>query len=253
MNDPSLTDGRAQVTPLHPGAGETLTEAAYRSLRNDLVRGRHAPGERLRIERLRRLYDVGPTPLREALQRLSAEGLVRADGNRGFTASPLDLADFDDLNSARSAVEREALRLAIARGDELWEAQVVSAAYLIGKADRAIASERTVQPEGVAQPDGTADGLLDHWEAANAAFHRATVAACGSNWLLRIREGLHTQCERYRRASIYRRRGKRDLAAEHQEIAAAVLERDADLACTLVTAHFAATAGDLALELGKAQ
>lgn len=145
----------------------------------------------------------------------------------------LDIEEFSDLNIARTAVEREALRLSLTRGDEEWEAGVVSAAYRMQKADTALAG---------GDPD------LDRWEAANAAFHLAMVAACGSNWLLRIRKNLHDQCERYRRASVYLRRGSRDLGAEHNRIMEAVLARDTAAAADLTEAHYAATAEHLAAD-----
>ncbi|MEO1017743.1 MAG: GntR family transcriptional regulator [Pseudomonadota bacterium] len=63
----------------------TLTETVYSRLRQDIITGVRAPGERLRIEHLRKIYDVGPTPLREALQRLAADGLVLLAGSRGAT------------------------------------------------------------------------------------------------------------------------------------------------------------------------
>jgi DNA-binding GntR family transcriptional regulator len=221
------------ATPLIQVAGDTLTEAAYQALRRDIIHGARVPGERLRIVRLTEIYGIGPTPLREALQRLSADGLVIANGNRGFTVISLDVAEFNDLNIARTALEREALRLSLTNGDEEWEAGVVSAGYRMQKADATLSGS---------SPD------LDRWEAANEAFHLAAVAACGSNWLLRLRKNLHDQCERYRRASIYLRRGSRNLAAEHDAILRAVLSRDIQTACDLTEAHFGATAADLAAD-----
>ena len=212
-------------------SGETLAQAAYRALRADIIRGVRPPGERLRIEKLKSLYAVGPTPLREALQMLVADQLVVTEGNRGFTVAPLDFQEFDDLNLARTAIELAALRLSIAKGDEDWEAGVVAAAYLMKKQDE------------VLQHSGT--GVPDAWEAANASFHTAMVAACGSQWLLKVRASLHDQCARYRRVSVYQKRGERDLNLEHQRIAEAVLARDADLACSLIERHFALTASSL--------
>lgn len=225
-----MTKQAQTATSLKHVGGDTLTEAAYQALRRDIIHGTRAPGERLRITRLAELYDVGPTPLREALQRLSADGLVIANGNRGFTVISLDLSEFNDLNIARTALEREALRLSITNGDEEWEAAVVSAAYRMEKADATLSS---------GNPD------LDRWEAANEAFHFATVSACGSNWLLRLRKNLHDQCERYRRASVYLRRGSRDLRSEHDAILRAVLARDIAAACDLTEAHYSATAKNL--------
>jgi DNA-binding GntR family transcriptional regulator len=224
-------EASVEPTGVHLDEGETLAQAAFRALRIDIIRGVRSPNERLRIEKLKTIYQVGPTPLREALQMLVSDGLVLAEGNRGFTVAPLDVMEFEDINIARTAVETAALRLSIAHGDNDWEAGVVAASYLMKKEDAALLAAR--------------DGVSDKWEQANSAFHTAMVAACGSRWLLRVRRGLHDQCERYRRASIYQKLGERDLSAEHQAIFEAVLARDADLACELTTRHFALTASSL--------
>ncbi|SEM69801.1 transcriptional regulator, GntR family [Palleronia pelagia] len=208
-------------------SGATLADTAWQRLRRDIVSGTRPPGERLRIERLREFYGIGPTPLREALQRLSAEGLVIAEGNRGFAVAPLDPAEFSDLTRARIAVERECLRLSIAHGDRAWEARVVSATYLMASADA-----------------DTVPGA-DDWEQANADFHLAMVAACGSDWLLRVRAGLQTLAERYRRASVDRSRGRRDLGAEHKAISEAVLARDVEKALVLTERHYGKTEEEL--------
>ena len=221
-----------------PGGAETLTESAYRSLRVDIIRGIRPPGERLRIEKLKNIYDIGPTPIREALQKLSAERLVLTEGNRGFTVAPLDVEEFRDLNIARTEVELAALTRSIALGDDQWEAKVVAASYIMKKEDTALVATGNVS---------------DNWESANAAFHAALVSACGSRWLLHTRNGLQDQCERYRRASIHREHGERALNTEHGEIADAVLARDRDRAATLTRRHFERTAQTLAVSRGGTQ
>src|SRR6056297_1984723 len=143
--------------PVAISEGETLVEAAFRRLRHDIIAGIRPPGERLRLEKLKAIYRIGPTPLREALQKLSADRLVMTEGNRGFTVAPLDFAEFEDINTARTAIEKEALRLSLARGGDAWEGGVVAAAYLMNKEDSAL------------RPD--LDRVPDSWERANAAFH----------------------------------------------------------------------------------
>lgn len=210
---------------------DTLAQAAYRQIRHDIIAGLRRPGERLRIGRLSAIYTIGPTPIREALQKLCQDGLVTAEGNRGFTVAALDPREFVDLNIARTAIEHQALRLSIARGDAAWEAGVVAAAYILAKEDAALSK--------------AVDAVPDSWERANARFHSALVAACGSVWLLRVRSGLHDLCERYRRTAVYHRLGSRDVAAEHAAIADAALARDADRVCALTERHFALTAETL--------
>lgn len=216
-------------------SGMTLADAAYERLRRDIIIGARAPGERLRIEKLKTIYAIGPTPLREAMQKLAQDGLVVFEGNRGFAVAPLDPVEFEDLNTARTVLEKEALRLSILHGRQDWEARVVAAAYIMAKEDDAL----TEAP----------DELPDSWEHANKELHAALVSACGSNWLLKIRTGLHDLCERYRRASVYMKMGARDLRSEHQAIVEAALARDADRACSLLEEHFALTASTLTAEM----
>lgn len=219
------------VTNILPGSGETLAQAAYRALREDIIRGVRYPNERLRIEKLKSLYNVGPTPLREALQMLAADRLVVAEGNRGFSVAPLDFDEFEDLNTARTAVEVSALRLSLVNGDATWEAGVVASIYLMQKQDAQLTEAR--------------EGVPDAWEEANAGFHDALVAACGSRWLLKARADLNSQCTRFRRAAVYQRIGKRNFEAEHKAIADAALARNVERTCELTEKHFALTAASL--------
>lgn len=219
-----VSDGRDGV--------ETLAGLAHRRLREDIIRGVRKPGERLRIDRLKSIYGIGPTPLREALQKLSADGLVITEGNRGFTVAPLEATEFEDLNMARTAIETAAIRLSIVNGDDRWESRVVAAHYLLSKEDQSLRATDD-------------DRVPDSWEEANAAFHTAIVSACGSDSLLRVRASLADLVERYRRASVYQKRGQRRLDVEHAEIRDAVLDRDAQRACQLTTRHFELTARSL--------
>lgn len=228
--------GDLQLSGSVRDGSETLTQIAYRAIRSDIIRGVRPPGERLRIEKLKQIYEIGPTPIREALQRLNTEQLVLSEGNRGFTVAPLDPDEFHDLNIARTEVELSALRRAIALGDAEWEARVVAASYIMTKEDAALT--------GAENPD-----VPDSWERANAAFHTAMVDACGSRWLMHTRDTLQDLCERYRRASVRRNSSERDLAGEHTAITEAVLARDVERACDLTRRHFELTAKNLDVEL----
>jgi len=221
---------------------ESMAQRAYRIIRADIISGARPPGERLRIEMLTTIYDIGPTPLREALQKLSTEGLVLALEKRGFMVSPLDLDEFSDLNIARIEIEKVALSRSIALGDRQWESRVVAATYLMNKEDAALLA--------------SGNGVSDAWEAANAEFHATMIAACGSKWLLQMRDHLQDMCERYRRSSISQSirktgNGKRDVGKEHAAISNAVLARDARLACQLTESHYMKTLDRLKRDLKK--
>lgn len=213
-----------------PRAAEgSAVEAVYKWLKNDIVSGVRPANELLRIDKMRRIYGVGPTPLRETLQRLTAEGLVIAREGRGFQVAPLTVDEFEDLNVARTEIELAALRLSIEHGAESWEAEVVAATYMLEKADAQLAD--------------SARDAIDRWEAANAKFHTALLSGCPSHWLLHTRSNFTVKCERYRRSvmlSDHRQRNSQ-LAKEHKDLSDAVLARDAETACRLLREHYART------------
>ena len=210
---------------------DTSVLEAYRQLRKDIIRGVRKPDERLRLGVLKSIYGIGHTPLREALQKLSADSLVNTEGTRGFRVASLVAEDFQDLNTARTSIEKEATRLSMAQGDNHWEAQLVAAHYILSKEDKALSKANGDVP--------------DSWELANATFHTAIVSACGSAWLMRVRTSLSDLVERYRRASLLHETGQRKYAVEHSEILDAVLSRDAERACELTERHFGLTAQKL--------
>ena len=115
--------------------GRTLIEAAYATLRSEIIDGTLEPGAKLRTEELRARYDVSGSTIREALTRLLGEALVTSEGQRGFRVAPASLDDFRDLTEVRKLIETEALRQAIAAGGEAWEADIVAAFYRLSKTE----------------------------------------------------------------------------------------------------------------------
>lgn len=206
----------------------TLAEKAYVSLRKDIVEGCFAPDSPLRLADLSERYGMGFSPLREALNRLHAERLVTAESLRGFRVSARSLAEFEDALQARLLIETEALRLSMARGDDAWEASVVAALYALRRQTR------------------REEGDVDELKTRHHAFHRALLAACGSDWLLDFFERLYAATERYRiPALLSAGPTKRDIDAEHGEIADAVLARDTALAEALLRDHYLRTAATI--------
>lgn len=220
------------TVPIKEEGEKTLAERALRQLRDDIFSGRLAPDARLRINQLQQRYGLGLSPLREALLRLSAEGLVLAQGQRGFVVAPVSLADLQDQTLARKTLDAAALTQAIERGDADWEAQVVAANHLLA---------RTPLPLDATDVEA---GTL--WEERHRAFHRALIAGCGSQWLLRLHNQMVDQAERYRTIRILHHKEAaaqvRDVVAEHAAITDAALKRDVRLACALLDRHISATA-----------
>jgi GntR family transcriptional regulator, carbon starvation induced regulator len=231
------------ASPLRDSAGDsgprTVAEAVHDRLRADLMAGRYGPGEALRLEPLMARYGCGISPLREALNRLSAERLVRAVGQRGFQAAPMSLAEMWDVVHLRQKLEGEALAGAIGAGDARWESEILAAFHRLAKA-----------PPQVRSP-GRDRADPDSWERSHRDFHAALIAACPSAWLLHFIGILYGHTERYRRIRFERTMPKklvRDVEAEHRELMEAVLARDKRRAVRLLSEHLEKTGNFIARE-----
>lgn len=211
----------------------TLAESTYHSLRDDILRGRLAPDQPLRLEFLKSRYGTSFSPLREALNRLAAERLVVNGPGRGFAVSPVSARELWDAMDVRILIEAEALRRAIARGDDAWETEVVASFHALDLLSRRL--------EGAVAP---ADADLAELEARHRDFHLALLHACGSPRLLDLFHHLHAETQRYRLLTFQPARGRtrRDLSREHREIMQATLDRREDEAVELLTQHYHRTA-----------
>lgn len=201
---------------------KTLVEDAYLRLREDIIDGKYASGERLRVEHLKDRYGVGAGTLREALSLLVADTLVSAEGQRGFSVTPMSLDDLDDLTHTRILLETEALRLSLRQGGDDWEAELVAAFHRLTKVEERL---KKTSPR------------VREWEDRNKAFHEALIDACGSRWLRHMLGILYRQAERYRHFSLTKGTTKRDVHAEHTELFEAALRRDERRAVDILTQH----------------
>lgn len=212
-----------------PGSA-TLASLAYERLREDIISAQFTPGQKLAIQNLCKRYGVGLSPIREALNRLSRDGLVRQTDRRGFSVTPLSEKHLEELTRTRCWLNEIGLRQSIASGDLAWEERALLAYHRLSRIPR----HRTAKAGPVYNPD---------WEKAHRAFHASLISACGSRWLEGFCEQLFDAADCYRhlsRASSFQRRQPRQ--DEHKLILDAVLARDADKAVQLMKRHFCKTA-----------
>jgi DNA-binding GntR family transcriptional regulator len=173
-------------------------------------------------------YQAGQTPLREALNRLSAEGLVESREQRGFYVTGVSQSELKELTQTRCWVEGLALRKAMDAVTPEWEEALVVAHHRLSRAPRSLDAEQfESNPE---------------WERLHRTFHRTLISQCGSRSLVGFCDQLADQLYRYRQLSIRKAFPSRHVADEHQAILEAVLSGDADKAVDLLTSHYTATA-----------
>lgn len=211
------------TTPPDQNGAKTLSDQAYQRLRSDIIHGVLQPDEKLRVEHLRQEYGVGASPLREALSRLTADGFVTAEGQRGFRVAPMSEEDLADITRLRILLEKQALCQSIELGDDAWESQIVAAFYQLEKVEESTDRDPAER------------------EVRNHDFHEALIAGCTSKWLRRFYSILYDQHKRYRNIALSTEI-PRDLHQEHEELRNAALERDQKRAGDAIEHHILRTA-----------
>jgi DNA-binding GntR family transcriptional regulator len=198
---------------------ETVVDRVYDEVRRQIVEGELGRGAKLRQEALAEALGVSRTPLREALRRLAAEGLVEFHPNRGATVATLTAEDVRSAYEARLAFEPGAARLAAVRRPG---AQLAALRAAIGE-QRGSASTRAAY-------------------AASRAFHLALARASGNEYLVRLAEALWMPGLAqaiYELQAEDPERLRSDLS-EHEAIADAIESGDGDLAESLTRRHIQA-------------
>lgn len=219
-----------------PPRKETISSRVSADLRDAILRGDLAPGSKINLDRLRAAHDASISPLREAVARLVADGLVLFEDQRGYRVAPVSLADLDEVTRLRATLEGMALEASIGAGDLEWESDVMRALYRM---------KRT--PRDPARPE-----TAETWEAAHTAFHMALVGGCGMPRLVGFCTVLHNMNDRYRRLFAPEGDAARDVAGEHDAIAEATTRRDAPRATEALRAHILRTGAALRARMAAA-
>ncbi|VVD72217.1 MULTISPECIES: GntR family transcriptional regulator [Pandoraea] len=218
----------ASQTASQAGSNVTLATNLYDRMRADLLAGKLEPGRKLQIEFLCDQYQAGQTPVREALNRLTSDGLVERRDQRGFAVTGISAADLREITKTRVWLEEVALREAFAADQPEWEEALVLAYHRLSKVPRSLSETQYLEnPE---------------WERLHRAFHRTLISGCQSRWLLNFCEQLSDQLYRYRQLSVKRIYPNRHEREEHKAMLDAVIERDAARAIQLMRKHYETTA-----------
>lgn len=208
-------------------AADTLSERAATLIERDIIAGQLPPGSRLGIVDLAQRYEIGPTPLREGLSRLVSRGLIVGIGQRGFRVADVSREDLLDITRMRTVVEMEALRLAVERGDDGWEAGIVAALHQM---------RRHIERTGIDFREGAPD-----FDRLHKAFHTSLLSACESRRLLAAHSDLYDQAYRYRRVMMRTFESGEHFVKSHEDLAELVLRRDIKAAQARLQAHLHST------------
>lgn len=209
---------RQTVRRASPG---TVAASAYERIKQDIIFGRLKPGSKLKLDTVRREYQVSISTVRETLGRLATEGFVLAAEQRGFFVTEVSEDDLTEVANLRILLECSALRTSIHNGDSHWEADLVAAHHLLHRAEqRMLAGDQSQKEE---------------WKKYDSDFHHALIKACHSRNLMSLHAILFDKYLRYQML-ILTFRGQ-EAADEHKAIFEAALARDSDAAARHLEAH----------------
>lgn len=204
----------------------SLTAEAYARIRSEILSCQLKPAQKLVIQDICDSFEFSLGAVREALSRLTAEGLVEAEPRRGFRVSPVTEAELRDMTMVRITIESQCLERSIKNGDLQWESGIVALLFELSRLNRTGAGS---------------NGLDQGWSETHKKFHAALVSSCDSPWLLKLRETLYVHSERYRWMSHPLDTKKRNVHAEHEAIANAAIARDIKKTCALMAEHISRT------------
>lgn len=195
------------------------SDRAYAALRDDIIEWRLLPGTVLaEVEQSERL-GISRTPLREALSRLTAEGLTTTAGSRGVVVTDISLEDIDELFELRETLEGKAAALAAERGDPATFEQ--------------LRTELLQAPELI---NGGGPGLHAYYELAGR-LDAAIDAAISNSYLAQAMRSLRVHLVRVRRLAADDTQRLTAAAAEHAAIAEAIAAGNPRLAEAATTLH----------------
>lgn len=217
-----MTEPAASAVPAAP---VTKSELAYHRVREKVLTGEFPPGSVINQATLARTIGISTTPLREALRRLKAEGLVELDAHRDARVTELRAEEARDLFELRRSLDPFAAALAAQRRTKADIAELRRAA------------------EGLAPlpADPEYSQLLHH-----RRFHAAIYRAAHNDLLIETLEGLWDKADRYRRLALEAERAQEARArkaAEHRMLMEAVIVGDAETAERVMRAHIDTSLG----------
>ena len=196
---------------------ETRTSRLVRELSDEIVAGRLGPGVRLDEQSLADQFELSRTPVREALVRLAAMGLVEKRPHRGVVVAPLTAEKLTHMFEVMAELEAVCARLA-ARRMSAVEGQELEAEHL-------------------ATAEIARAGDFERYEAANRAFHRSVYLGSGNPMLIETAEDFRRRINPFRRAQFHVEGRIARSFGEHGAIVAAILRRDEEAAYLAMREH----------------
>ncbi len=192
----------------------STSDVIYDALRDAIIRGEMAEGETIRQESVAKLFSVSRIPVREALKRLEAQGLVTSIRYKGVVVASMSPSEIAEIFEFRVLVESKIVEYAV----------------------------EAMTPESLELAKGYCEAFAREtdparWGDLNRLFHSALYRDSGRPYYLEIVQGANDRVERYVRAQLDLTEGMARAKRDHDAILEACFKRDAQRAVNLTASH----------------
>ncbi len=205
-----------------PAGTSSRTDFVAKQIRRSILLGEAKPGERLVGAVWSERLGVSHTPIREAFQRLTAEGFLVYDPHRGARVASVSLREIREIYDLRINLEPKAVADSVSHGDRLWLAELQRS---FKRLDALMTREYD---------------FTDHLDL-HSAFHKVLRARCTSSWLLRFTDILAAQSVRFATIPVGMSGGRESARTEHRELYEAARSGDAQRTAALLAHHLQVT------------
>ena len=195
----------------------TVKRLLVEQIRNEIIKGHYAPGQRLRLRDLAAEFNISTQPVRDALSELEAEGLITSEPRRGAVVTQLSPADLQDIYDIRSTLEAMATRFAV---PQLNAERLETLEQLIEEMDQHM-------------------GEIIELVRLNFEFHTTLYEAANRKHLCELIETLRHRTEHYLHAYMIDLGGMPPAQEEHRAVVAACRQGDTELAANIMYEHVA--------------
>jgi DNA-binding GntR family transcriptional regulator len=212
------------------GARPTASDVIARYLREAIMSGKVKEGLPIRQDEIAGLFNVSKIPVREALKRLEAEGLVIFQRNRGAVVTEMSQFEIVQIFEVRALLESNAIKLSVP----------------------------SMTPQTLANAQAFCDQFAQETDVANWAdlnwrFHSCLYEDANRPFMVGLIRSVNDRVERFLRIQLSLSSGQAVADREHREILAACRAGDAELASRLVYGHIMDACNSLLTHLGKSR
>lgn len=200
---------------------KTVGVSTYENIKRDIIFGNLPPLKKLKLQELKENYNSSISTLREVLSRLSGDGFVCSQEQRGFFVSPVSKGDLIEIAHLRILIESHALKKSIKNSNPEWEGELLSTHHKLN----------------IYENDMLKKGIDDKkkWKKYDSEFHQALIKNCGSNNLIELHKLIFDKYLRYQ-FLVLTFRGKGSIN-EHKKLLNYTLEKNYSKAQEVLEEH----------------